>query len=122
VKVERIDKPWGYELLFALTDHYAAKILCISAGERLSLQHHTAKDETLFLLEGETELELEAGETPRCRMATDESYRVKAGRRHRLKAMTDARVLEVSTPHLEDVVRWEDDYGRIEASTTNRCR
>src|SRR5437867_1797009 len=57
--LRREDKPWGYELLLAHTESYAGKILCIRAGHRLSLQHHAAKDETLFLLEGETDLELE---------------------------------------------------------------
>jgi mannose-6-phosphate isomerase len=114
MKVRRVEKPWGYELLLAYTERYAGKILCIRAGQRLSLQHHAAKDETLYLLEGETELELEAAAQrlrPR-RMAPDQSYRIRAGRRHRLRALTDARVLEVSTPELDDVIRWEDDYGR----------
>jgi mannose-6-phosphate isomerase len=114
MKVRRVEKPWGYELLLACTERYAGKILGIRAGQRLSLQHHVAKDETLYLLEGELELELEAAARrlrPR-RMAPDRSYRIRAGRRHRLTALTDARVLEVSTPELDDVVRWEDDYGR----------
>jgi mannose-6-phosphate isomerase len=117
MKVERLDKPWGYELLLARTEQYAGKILCIRAGRRLSLQHHSAKDETLFLLDGETELEL-AVDQPcplRCRMARDESYRVRAGQKHRLRAVSDARVLEISTAELEDVIRWEDDYGRAPA-------
>jgi mannose-6-phosphate isomerase len=115
MKVRRVVKPWGCELLLAHTEGYAGKILCIRAGERLSLQHHVVKDETLFVLEGETELELEVDAQPPCcrRMAADESYRVRAGQRHRLRALTDARVLEVSTPELDDVVRWEDDYGRV---------
>jgi mannose-6-phosphate isomerase len=114
MKVRRVEKPWGYELLLACTERYAGKILCIRAGQRLSLQHHAAKDETLYLLEGEIELELQAAARPLQprRMAPDRSYRIRAGRRHRLKALTDARVLEVSTPELDDVVRWEDDYGR----------
>src|SRR3954447_7450664 len=106
-RVQRQEKPWGCELLLAHTERYAGKILCILAGHRLSLQHHTAKDETLFLLEGETELELEneTGAEVCQRMATDQSYRVQAGQKHRLVAVTDSRILEVSTPELEDVVR-----------------
>ena len=115
MKVQRADKPWGYELLLARTERYAGKLLCIQAGQRLSLQHHTVKDETLILLEGETELEIDTGRRTRRRMAKDRSYRVQAGRKHRLTALTDARVLEVSTPEIEDVVRWEDDYGRVPA-------
>jgi mannose-6-phosphate isomerase len=113
-KVRRIEKPWGYELLLARTKRYAGKILCVHAGHCLSLQHHTTKDETLYLLEGEAELALEADSRGLCphRMAPDRSYRIRAGQRHRLAGLTDARILEVSTPELEDVVRWEDNYGR----------
>jgi len=114
MKVERQEKPWGYELLLARTEWYAGKILFIRAGRRLSLQHHDLKDETLFLLEGEAELQTETGRSGTVwqRMLRDESYRVLPGQRHRLAARTDARILEVSSPELEDVVRWEDDYGR----------
>jgi mannose-6-phosphate isomerase len=117
MRVSRVEKPWGYELLLAHTERYAGKIICIRAGERLSLQHHTVKDETLFLLEGDVDLELQAdAEHPvRRRMRSDESYHVHAGRKHRLAALSEARVLEFSTPELDDVVRWEDDYGRAPA-------
>jgi mannose-6-phosphate isomerase-like protein (cupin superfamily) len=114
MKVQRVEKPWGFELLLARTEQYAGKILCIRGGHRLSLQHHARKDETLFLLQGEMVLEWEAEpfEPHRHRMLADEAYRVRAGQRHRLVALSDARVLEISTPELDDVVRWEDDYGR----------
>ena len=114
MKLQRVEKPWGYEVIFAHTEWYAGKILCIRSRRRLSLQHHCAKDETLFLLDGEVELELEVGggQSLSRRMGSDQSYRVRPGQIHRLAALTDARVLEVSTPELDDVVRWEDDYGR----------
>ncbi len=114
MNLQRIEKPWGCELVLAHTTRYAGKILCIRGGHRLSLQHHERKDETLFLLGGAIELELEGetGERLRQWMARDVSYHVPPGRRHRLTARTDARVLEISTPELDDVVRWEDDYGR----------
>lgn len=117
MKVRQAEKPWGCELLLARTELYAGKILCIRAGQRLSLQHHALKDETLFLLEGEAELELEiAGCGSVCqRMAPDCSYHIRPGQRHRLAASTHARILELSTPELDDVVRWEDDYGRAAA-------
>jgi mannose-6-phosphate isomerase len=112
--IQREEKPWGYELLLARTERYAGKILSIRAGERLSLQHHRRKDETLFLLEGSCLLELALSPrgTLRQPMASDESYRISPGRKHRLSAITDTRILEVSTPELDDVVRWADDYGR----------
>lgn len=114
MKVERIEKPWGYELLLAHTERYAAKILCIDAGQRLSLQHHRWKDETLYLLDGEALLELGEADQPQVcwPMLPDRAYRVLPGQVHRLTGATAARVLEVSTPELGDVVRWEDDYGR----------
>src|SRR5438105_3954959 len=114
MRVQRTEKPWGYELLLARTERYAGKVLLIHAGHRLSLQHHAAKDETLFLLAGDAEIELESAAHTfhRRRMAADRSYRVKPGRKHRLAALTEALVLEVSTPELEDVLRWQDDYGR----------
>jgi mannose-6-phosphate isomerase-like protein (cupin superfamily) len=117
MRIHRIEKPWGCELLWARTKRYAGKILYIGAGHRLSLQHHRVKDETLYLLDGEVELELETGPLGLypCRMERDRSYRIRPGQRHRLTALTDACVLEVSTPKLGDVVRWEDDYGRASA-------
>ena len=111
--LSRTDKPWGYEVLVASTERYAGKILFIRAGQRLSLQHHHSKDETLYLLDGDTHLELEGDKGLReYVMAIDQSYHIEPGRRHRLKAVSDARVLEISTPELDDVIRWDDDYGR----------
>jgi mannose-6-phosphate isomerase-like protein (cupin superfamily) len=117
MNLQRIEKPWGHELVLIHTECYAGKILCIGAGHRLSMQHHERKDETLFLLVGAVDLELEGetGERLSRRMTPDVSYHVPPGRRHRLSARTDARVLEISTPELDDVVRWEDDYGRVGA-------
>lgn len=110
----RQEKPWGYELLLVRTERYAGKLLCVRGGERLSLQHHAVKDETLFLINGEAELDLErsAGECVCLRMTADQSYRVRPGQKHRLRAISDATVLEISTPELDDVERWADDYGR----------
>jgi mannose-6-phosphate isomerase-like protein (cupin superfamily) len=111
----RIEKPWGYELIWAHTDAYVGKILHVKAREALSLQYHEVKDETIFLLAGEMrfwagpsmealrEVELKAGE----------AFRVRPGTIHRMQAVTDCDILEASTPHLEDVVRLEDRYGRI---------
>jgi mannose-6-phosphate isomerase-like protein (cupin superfamily) len=111
--VQTVPKPWGCELLLAHTARYAGKLLFVRAGHRLSLQHHIDKDETLYLLSGEAELEVEVGgEMLSLRMTRDRSYRIPAGHGHRLSAVSDTRVIEISTPELEDVVRWEDDYGR----------
>jgi mannose-6-phosphate isomerase len=112
--VERISKPWGYELLWAHTDRYAGKILSIRRGCQLSLQLHRRKHESLYLLSGILEMELEGedGCLTCQQVRRGETIHVPAGRRHRLRAFTACRVLEVSTPELDDVVRLQDDYGR----------
>ena len=111
----RVDKPWGYELIWAETDLYVGKILHVNAGEALSVQMHRVKDETLHLLNGE--IRLFAGPSPTelvdVRMAQGESYRVLPVTVHKIEAITDADILEASTPHLEDVVRFQDRYGRV---------
>jgi len=114
----RVEKPWGYELIWAETDEYAGKILHVTAGEALSLQYHEVKDETLFLLKGCLLLQAggSANELIDYRMLEGQSFHMPTGTVHRMIAETDCDVLEVSTPHLEDVVRLKDRYGRI-AST-----
>jgi mannose-6-phosphate isomerase-like protein (cupin superfamily) len=110
----RVEKPWGHELIWAETDLYVGKILHVHAGEALSVQMHEVKDETLHLLRGE--IELWAGPTPETlenvRLGPGESFRVRPRTVHRIVAVTDSDVLEASTPHLQDVVRFHDRYGR----------
>lgn len=112
--VVRVEKPWGHELIWANTDQYVGKILHVKAGHALSLQYHERKDETIHLLrgrmrffvgesrEGLREITLEEGQ----------SFHVTPLTIHRMEALTDVDILEASTPHLEDVVRLEDRYGR----------
>jgi mannose-6-phosphate isomerase len=111
---KRVDKPWGYELIWAHTDRYVGKILHVDAGQALSLQYHRQKDETLYLLGGT--LDLEVGDDDHTlqtiTLQPGESLHVWPGRRHRLTARTACDVLEVSTPELDDVVRLADRYGR----------
>jgi mannose-6-phosphate isomerase-like protein (cupin superfamily) len=111
----RIEKPWGYELIWAETERYVGKILHIRAGEALSLQYHVIKDETLYLLRGRLQLEAGDGEGPLrvFELRIGEIFRVPPGRRHRLTAIEDCDVLEASTPEIHDIVRLEDRYGRI---------
>lgn len=111
---ETVGKPWGHELLWALTEHYAGKILHVRAGEALSLQYHRAKDETIMVLTGRLLFEFFAeGEDPHaCELGPGEVFHVSPGLRHRMTAIVDTDVLEVSTPELSDVVRLEDRYGR----------
>ncbi len=112
---ERVEKPWGYELVWALSEDYCGKILFVRAGEQLSLQFHKAKDETIYVQRGRIELEIGA---PGVAVRDSEvvvagaSYRIKPGMVHRWRALEDSIVLEASTPQLDDVVRLEDEYGR----------
>jgi mannose-6-phosphate isomerase-like protein (cupin superfamily) len=110
---KRVEKPWGYELWWARTDRYVGKLLHVRAGTQLSLQYHVKKDETVHLWAGDMVLVLqEGGGLVDHAMKPGESYHVKPGTVHRMRAITDCDVLEVSTPEVEDVVRVEDDYGR----------
>ena len=111
----RVEKPWGYELIWAETDEYVGKILHVTAGEALSLQYHEVKDETFFLLEGQLLLQvgLSIEDLSEYRMLEGQSFHMRSQTIHRMIAETDSDILEVSTPHLDDVVRLEDRYGRI---------
>ncbi len=110
----RVDKPWGHEEIWAETDAYVGKILVIREGHRLSLQHHEVKDETLRVASGELELLLEddGGVMVTHIMGPGDIARIRPRRLHRLRARSTVEVIEVSTPHLDDVVRHDDDYGR----------
>lgn len=111
--MRRVDKPWGHELIWAQTDRYVAKVLFISKGHKLSRQYHEVKDETLFVETGELDLEVGAdAERRTLRMRSGDTFHVTPGTIHRMIAVEDVRVFEVSTPELDDVVRLEDDYGR----------
>jgi quercetin dioxygenase-like cupin family protein len=111
--MRRVDKPWGHEIIWAETSRYVGKLLHIRAGERLSRQYHRVKDETLLMQGGEMDLEIgPAGAIERRRMRAGDSFHVVPGTIHRMVAITDADVVEVSTPELDDVVRLEDAYGR----------
>ncbi len=113
----RVEKPWGYELIWADTNEYVGKLLHIKAGEALSLQYHERKDETIHLLSGEMRFSAGSSETDLedINLRAGESFHVPTGTVHRMVAITDCDVLEASTPHLDDVVRLEDRYGRAPA-------
>jgi mannose-6-phosphate isomerase len=111
--VRRVSKPWGHELVFAENERYAGKILHLDAGHSLSLQYHERKDETLYVLEGEVQLLVEVeGEMTELRLVQGDSFRIRPGVRHRLRASRPCDIVEVSSPELDDVVRLEDAYGR----------
>ncbi len=110
----RVDKPWGYEIRWAITPRYLGKVLHINKGEALSLQYHEQKDETLFVREGTLDFELENanGELETHRLEPGDAVHVSPGRRHRMTAVEDCDLFEVSTAEIDDVVRLEDRYGR----------
>ena len=111
--MRRVDKPWGHEIVWAETERYVGKILHIRAGQRLSRQYHEVKDETFLVQSGEMDLEVGAGDMLRTlRMKPNDSFHCPPKTIHRMVAVTDVDVIEVSTPELGDVVRLEDAYGR----------
>lgn len=112
-----VTKPWGYELIWAHTERYVGKVLHINKGESLSYQFHNVKDETIRLLTGVLELDIEKdGQPQRIRLAAGENLHIVPLMKHRMIAIEDCDVLEVSTPELDDVVRLEDRYGRADST------
>ena len=110
----RVDKPWGYELIWARTDQYVGKILHVRAGHVLSLQYHRKKDETMYVLAGELKLRIRKDDDTVTRpFKAGESVRILPGVVHQIEAVVDSDVLEASTAELDDLVRLEDRYGRI---------
>jgi mannose-6-phosphate isomerase len=114
IETRRVDKPWGHELIWALTDRYCGKILVIETGRRLSLQYHEQKDEAILVRSGRLLLHLDDdnGTMTSRELGPGESAHVAVGRRHRYEAIERVELIEVSTPELDDVVRVEDDFGR----------
>ncbi len=114
IEASRVDKPWGYELRWGITDRYAGKVLHINKGEALSLQYHEHKDEYQYVVRGVVEMELGGpdGELTKHRMEAGDTLHITPGTRHRLTAVEDTDIFEVSTSEIDDVVRLEDRYGR----------
>jgi len=111
--ITKVEKPWGYELHWAKTDRYVGKLIHVTAGHALSLQYHNLKDETIFLWSGRMLFEIKEGEQLVAReMLPWQAVHVTPKTVHRMTAITDCDIFEVSTPELHDVVRLEDRYGR----------
>ena len=111
----RVEKPWGHELIWAKTEEYAGKLLFVRAGQALSLQFHREKDESWYVLEGKAELEL--GEVGQAVLTSEivgpgAAFRFRPGTVHRVTAVEDTTILEVSPPQLDDIIRLEDADGR----------
>ena len=115
VDSRRVEKPWGWELIWAEADEYVGKILFVRAGQSLSLQFHREKDESWHVSSGRAELELgDVGDPVLNKevVTAGACFRFRPGTVHRVTALEDTTILEVSTPQLHDVVRLEDRYGR----------
>jgi mannose-6-phosphate isomerase-like protein (cupin superfamily) len=112
--IQRVDKPWGHELIWAKTGDYVGKILHINQGHKLSLQYHKEKEETILLYSGKMILvfENDQGVLEEIPLVKGEAHHIPPGKKHRMIAVEDCDVFEVSTPQLQDVVRLEDGYGR----------
>jgi len=116
-QIKTVPKPWGHETIWAHTDTYVGKILHINAGQALSVQYHNVKDETVYLLSGDLIYRVWDGDTPHnVDLTVGQAFRITPGTVHQMEAVTDCDVLEVSTPHLDDVVRITDRYGRAGTS------
>jgi len=114
---ETILKPWGWEKLWAFSDKYVGKILHINPGHRLSLQYHEVKDETIHVLSGVLKLYMNRYQVEHT-LSAGMSLRIQPNTIHRFEAPEDGEpvvLLEASTPELDDVVRLEDDYNRVDA-------
>ena len=110
----RVEKPWGWELVWAETESYVGKLLHVRAGQALSLQYHEVKDEAWLVQEGRASLELGevGGELETVEIGPGDTFRYRPRTVHRVTAIDDLTVVEISTNHLDDVVRLDDRYGR----------
>jgi mannose-6-phosphate isomerase len=114
-EITRVEKPWGYELHWARTEKYVGKLIHVNKGHALSLQYHNIKDETIFLWSGKLLFEIEIdGALSGREMLPGESVHITPKTVHRMTAIEDSDIFEVSTPELTDVVRLEDRYGRVD--------
>ena len=117
--VDRVEKPWGYEVVYAQTERYCGKLIFVRAGEQLSLQFHRVKDETIYVHSGRIEMEIrDPGSSALDREVAGpgRAFRLRPGVVHRWRALEDSVILECSTPELDDVVRLEDRYGRADGA------
>jgi mannose-6-phosphate isomerase-like protein (cupin superfamily) len=114
-KPRRVEKPWGHETIWAETPLYVGKVLHVRAGEALSVQYHNRKDETIHLLRGRMRFLVGTigSDLAEVTFEVGDSYRIQPGTVHRMEAIEECDILEASTPHLDDIVRLEDRYGRV---------
>lgn len=113
--VKIVEKPWGREIWVAITNHYALKIIELNRDKRSSLQYHNVKSEHIYVDAGVLQVEEEInGEMVTTVYHPGDVLYNPPGKKHRTQALENVRIIEVSTPEVDDVVRVEDDYGRKE--------
>jgi len=114
-KIKKVPKPWGYEIWWAQTEKYIGKILHVNKGHSMSFQYHREKDETLYVHSGNIVLEIENedGVREKMNLRPGDAYRITPLTRHRITALEDSDILEASTHEVDDIVRLEDNYGRV---------
>ena len=117
----KTEKPWGFEMLFAHTPKYVGKLIFVKKRHRLSLQYHRQKDESIYIYEGKARIEIEGNDGQLVQSVAQPGFslRIPPLTKHRMEAIEDTTIFEVSTPELEDVERLEDDYGRANPSGTD---
>jgi len=119
--MKEVNKPWGKEVWLALNEKYCYKRIYINEGHRTSFQYHREKLETNYVISGKAEvwLENDVGEVEKTIMTDNDFFTVLPMKKHRIIALTDLILQEVSTPEVDDVVRIDDDEnrpdGRIES-------
>ncbi|MCH8029871.1 MAG: cupin domain-containing protein [Candidatus Dadabacteria bacterium] len=113
--IKRVDKPWGYELWWAITDRYVGKIIHLLSGHSMSYQYHEKKDETMYLLTGKVLVELDTEDDAHTKITLlpGDALRIPPLTKHRMSAVEDSEIIEVSSPEIDDIIRLEDKYGRV---------
>ena len=107
--VQHVDKPWGSEVRWAFTNKYIGKDMYINKGHSLSLQSHTIKQETYYVREGVGVVEINDIPFP---YTKGDVFTIRPTLKHRVKALRDSIITEVTTPHQDDIIRYSDEYGR----------
>ncbi|MFH1404614.1 MAG: cupin [Patescibacteria group bacterium] len=113
-KPKIVEKPWGHEIWFAHSDKYAGKILFLKKGFSYSLQYHEVKEETQYVYRGKLRAWIgkDVGALQECIINQGESFNVLPGVIHKVEALEDTEIFEVSSPELDDIIRLKDEYGR----------
>jgi len=106
----RTDKPWGYELVVALTNSYLQKKLYIKEGYRTSMHYHERKMETLYVVKGKVRVEYQ--DMPPIQLEVGQRQTIEPGTVHSIVALRNTLIDEASSPHPEDTIRVKDYYVR----------